>query len=557
MTAPRPPNSDLIVLGSVKNDNDGQYLSAVIHTSDNSVDYVNPGTRQLVNGAVWSPDGGRAYLSATDLDSSTGSVVTFTPPQGFTTTPMPTGVTPKQVAIDGGGSRLYLPSGGPSGGSFEVLDTSSLTSVLSIPFETPTGVGAPVYSPDGKVFIPPGPQGLSGSLPYYDVRGAIGESLVGGNSPVVGALAADLPSAIRVVSGQKQAMYLGRTIVDPVVVSVVDPAGHPLPDQLVRFTDDDAGAHFQDCNICLTYTGPDGTVASPPIVAEGTAGPAHVLALVDQVGTATIPLTVLPPAVPPTVTALTAGDGQVGVAFTPGDDRGISPPTGFTVTATDVTNPAHGGQTATGSGSPITVTGLTNGESYRFTVTANTPEGDWVSAPSAQINVGIPASITGTPPSGTVGVPYRFTFTVAGVPTPTVTLNAGTPLPDGLVFDAATATISGTPAADAVGPAFVLITAVNAVGSAEATPTIVINPAESAEEPQPTPTPTTPTTSASASPSVTGSGSPPPGGRAAVAARPLASTGMPVDRLLGGSALLLVLGGALVLLSRRRRTAVR
>ncbi len=45
------------------------------------------------------------------------------------------------------------------------------------------------------------------------------------------------------------------------------------------------------------------------------------------------------------------------------------------MTATDSTTPANGGQTASGASSPITVSGLTNGDSYTFTVTATNANG--------------------------------------------------------------------------------------------------------------------------------------------------------------------------------------
>ncbi|HBW18480.1 MAG TPA: hypothetical protein DEH11_05430, partial [Actinobacteria bacterium] len=58
------------------------------------------------------------------------------------------------------------------------------------------------------------------------------------------------------------------------------------------------------------------------------------------------------------------------VSFSPPSSNGGSPITSYTVTASDVTNPANGGQTATGAGSPLTVTGLAGGDAYTFTVTA-------------------------------------------------------------------------------------------------------------------------------------------------------------------------------------------
>ncbi len=85
----------------------------------------------------------------------------------------------------------------------------------------------------------------------------------------------------------------------------------------------------------------------------------------------------------PTAATATAGDASASVSFTPGVDEG-STITGYTVTATDTTTPANGGQTASGASSPITVSGLTNGDSYTFTVTATNANGTGAGLGSVQ-----------------------------------------------------------------------------------------------------------------------------------------------------------------------------
>jgi hypothetical protein len=114
------------------------------------------------------------------------------------------------------------------------------------------------------------------------------------------------------------------------------------------------------------------------------------------------PITV--PAAPTGVTA-TAGDGQATVTFTPPVDNGGSTITDFVVTS----NP--GGIAVHGSGNPITLTGLSNGMSYTFTVVAFNGAGG--SAPSAVSNAVTPQAPSGgdsdTTPTQTTTTPSNTT----------------------------------------------------------------------------------------------------------------------------------------------------
>jgi hypothetical protein len=101
----------------------------------------------------------------------------------------------------------------------------------------------------------------------------------------------------------------------------------------------------------------------------------------------------------PTIGAATGGNAQATVAFSPPSTNNGSPVISYRVTATDLTTPANGGQTASGPGSPLTVTGLTNGDSYTFTVTATNIVG--TGASSLHSNAVNPATVPGAPTIGT------------------------------------------------------------------------------------------------------------------------------------------------------------
>ena len=107
---------------------------------------------------------------------------------------------------------------------------------------------------------------------------------------------------------------------------------------------------------------------------------------------AVVPVTV--PGAPTGVTA-TAGNGQASVAFTAPASNGGSAITHYAVIATDTTDSSHGGQRVTGGSSPLAVAGLTNGDSYTFTVTASNRTG--AGPASTPSNAVVPATVPSAP----------------------------------------------------------------------------------------------------------------------------------------------------------------
>ncbi|MDQ1382985.1 MAG: hypothetical protein QOG65_364, partial [Actinomycetota bacterium] len=105
------------------------------------------------------------------------------------------------------------------------------------------------------------------------------------------------------------------------------------------------------------------------------------------------------PGAPTSVAAARAGSGMGSVSFTAPTDTGGTPITSYIATCS-----ASGGTTGmqTGSGSPLVVSGLTNGKSYTCTVTAQNTQGS--SPPSTASNSFVPATVPGAPTSVTVSL---------------------------------------------------------------------------------------------------------------------------------------------------------
>jgi len=114
----------------------------------------------------------------------------------------------------------------------------------------------------------------------------------------------------------------------------------------------------------------------------------------------------------PTVGTATAGDAQVSVAFTAPSDVGNDDITAYGASATDGTNVIG----ATGSSSPVTVTGLTNGTSYTARVWAINDYGNGpLSAATSSFSPAAPRGIHGGGYSGSyTNVVQYITITSTG-----------------------------------------------------------------------------------------------------------------------------------------------
>jgi large repetitive protein len=193
-------------------------------------------------------------------------------------------------------------------------------------------------------------------------------------------------------------------------------------------------------------TDANGVATAPVLTAGNQPGPIVVTA---SAGSGAAPSTVFhltaDSAAPsaPTIDSLGNGDGQVTVGFS-GATAGTAPITGYQVTATDKSHTGAPLVTATGTQSPITVSGLVNGDTYTFTVLATSADGNSPpSAPSGALNVGVPPTVKSGPADGVVGQSYSSGFTVTGAPTPTVTFISGD-VPPGLTLGA-NGNLTGTP----------------------------------------------------------------------------------------------------------------
>jgi uncharacterized repeat protein (TIGR01451 family) len=147
----------------------------------------------------------------------------------------------------------------------------------------------------------------------------------------------------------------------------------------------------------------------------------------------------------PTITAVSAGSNSATLTFN-APSTGGSTITGYVVTPF-IGAVAQATQSFSGTSAPKFVTGLTAGTAYTFTIAAQNLAGTGPpSARSSAVTPNVSPSLTFTaPPAGEVGIAYSRLLTVTNGTSPfTWSVSAGS-LPDGLILNASTGLLSGTP----------------------------------------------------------------------------------------------------------------
>lgn len=118
---------------------------------------------------------------------------------------------------------------------------------------------------------------------------------------------------------------------------------------------------------------------------------------------------------PPTAVTANAGNASATVTWTAPSAGGANI-TKYTVVAADATTPAKGGQSCVWTTGPLSclLTGLNNGDSYSFTVTATNSLGTGLASTASSPSV-VPTITVAAAPSGVVATPGNTTITLAWV----------------------------------------------------------------------------------------------------------------------------------------------
>jgi sugar lactone lactonase YvrE len=352
-----------------------------------------------VASAASAASGGLDVLVAT-AGGPTGAQVIDAPVDGGASTTLEGVYTPSGMAVDGDGDVFVADSGTTWIGEYPA-DGAPMIEVDSGHLDYPGGVAVDahgdlfvteIYSGD-VVEIPAG-GGADTTLatglthPTAIVVDSSGDVFVGAGSAGI----VELPA------GGGERTTLGTDGVSPAGLAV-DSAGNVFyTDPTGGNVDEMVGGTGAPTTVVSALSEPIGVGvddAGDLFVAGGFSQEAQVLEVPAGGGDDKVLLSGLPEATsvavgsapgpflpgPPAVTGVVAGDGSATVAFKGSGEEGVSTPSAYTVTASDLSDASAPARTTSGTVSPIAVSGLTNDNAYDFTVSATNSAGTGV--PSA------------------------------------------------------------------------------------------------------------------------------------------------------------------------------
>jgi len=321
------------------------------------------------------------------LSSLGGFVGAVSPAGAFTSVgPLGAGVRPAGLTAGPDGNTWI------AAGSAGVVRIEPFAKVTTFPQSAVTEPDVIATGPDGAVWYANSFTGAVGRI----TTSGIASPFIGPGSPrPAGARATQLAAGLDGRMWFTDGTAIGSITTDGVITTYEDPAfDHPLdlvlgPDGNIWFANAGnltAPAAGRGSLGRITPTGVVSTfgakeISNPTRIVAGADGDVWFLnATSNTIGRVTVTET---PGAPRDVTAA-AGDQAATVSWVAPESQGPSPISGYTVTA------SPGGSTCTWLGGPLScsVTGLTNGASYTFSVTATNAAGAGPPAAAAPLTIG-------------------------------------------------------------------------------------------------------------------------------------------------------------------------
>jgi hypothetical protein len=366
-----------------------------------------------------------ANINATALSGGSASIAFYPPASngGLPVTSYVVTASPGNMTQTGASSPIMI-SGLTNGVSYTftaVAINAAGTSSASVPSNQVVPVGVPdapsilsVAAASGQVAVEFAQFGSTGGLPimFYTATVSPGEiSVSGSGSPIVVAgLTNGVAYTVSVVAINAAGNGAPSASSSPFVPTGVPGSPTGVSAAIsgsaaqVSFSapSSNGGLPITSYKVVSSPDGLTGTGAASPIMVSGlSAGTTYTFTVVAinaagnsplSVASAPVGIATVPGA--PTIFSVAAGNAQVTVQFTLPASNGGSPITSYTVVSTP------GNLTATGSVSPLTVTGLTNGLAYTFRVRATNAVGtSALSAASASV---VPKGPPGAPVMGVI-----------------------------------------------------------------------------------------------------------------------------------------------------------